>query len=114
MTSHFVTPRPGSRDTPLTNPDLLLFSDGPYRGNQKGDFQGGYAVTTLDDLLESGNLPPAESANRQSFTPSPEHTSSQKDKLSMFILTASVPLGSHIIWGCYGSKGIFFHLLGLQ
>ena len=39
------------------------------------------------------DVPPAESANRQSFTSSPEHTSSQKDKLSMFILTASVPLG---------------------
>lgn len=34
----------------------------------------------------------------------------QKDKLLILILTAGMPLGSSMIWGCYDNKGIFLHL----
>ena len=46
--------------------------------------------------------------------PLPENANYQKDKLLIFILTADVPLGSSMIWGCHGNKGAFLQPLRLQ
>lgn len=54
--SRFVIARPDLWGTPLTTPDLI-FVDGSYRRNEKGDFQAGCAITAQDDLLERASLP---------------------------------------------------------
>lgn len=56
-----MIPRPDLWDTLLTNSDLILFVDGSYCKNEKGNFQAGYAITTQYELLEKGNLLQAKS-----------------------------------------------------
>lgn len=52
--------------------------------------------------------------HRQSSTLLLEHASYQKDKVLMFILTASMPLWLSMFWGCYRNKGVFLLPLGPQ
>lgn len=51
------TPRPDLLDTPLQNPDLILFVDGSASRDSFGSSQVGYAVCTDHSTIESGSLP---------------------------------------------------------
>ena len=108
--SHFVTLHPDLQDTTLTNPDLILFPDESHYENEKGIFQAGYAVTIQYELLERDHLPRVKSI-QQSSTPLLEHaTYHHKGQLLIFILITRMPLGSFMIWGCYGNQRV--HHLG--
>ncbi len=57
------SPRTDLSETPLTNPDLVLFVDGSASSNPAtGQNQVGYAVVTLHEILKSGSLPSHYSA----------------------------------------------------
>ena len=52
------SPRPDLQETPLTNPDLILFVDGPALCNpQTGCNKVGFAVVTNHKTLVSSSLP---------------------------------------------------------
>ncbi|GAB0178028.1 protein NYNRIN-like [Grus japonensis] len=54
---------PDLKDEPLKNPDLELFTDGSSFV-QEGRRMAGYAVVTIDKVLESGTLPANTSAQK--------------------------------------------------
>lgn len=58
--SHFMTPHPNLQDTPLTHPDLILFTG--HTVKMKENFQADYAITNQYELLERGNLSQADSS----------------------------------------------------
>lgn len=45
----------------MANPNLVLFVDGSYCKNEKGNFKTSYSVNTQYELHEKGNLPQAKS-----------------------------------------------------
>ena len=51
------TPRPDLKDTPLTNPDLILYVDGSASRDPSGTNHVGFAVVTDSSVLCSGPLP---------------------------------------------------------
>ncbi|XP_047231734.1 uncharacterized protein LOC124874432 [Girardinichthys multiradiatus] len=56
------TPRPDLQDTPLTNPDLILYVDGSSSRSAVGLNQVGFAVCSDSAVLRSGPLPAHYSA----------------------------------------------------
>jgi len=57
------SPRPDLQETPLTNPDLVLFADGSASHDpQTGHNRVGFAVVTNHETLVSSSLPPHYSA----------------------------------------------------
>lgn len=106
IVSHSVTA--DLRDIPPTNPDLILFVDGSNCRNEKGNFQDGYAITmTYSKAENSSKLKPP---HKQGSVSLPKHVSYWQDRRLIFTPTAYMPLGLFMIWGCYGSKGVFLHL----
>ena len=57
-----MTLRSDLHDTPLTNPELILFVDGTYCRSDYRIFQADYAITIQQEPLERESLPRTESA----------------------------------------------------
>ncbi|KAM4697133.1 uncharacterized protein WCC33_015826 [Rhinophrynus dorsalis] len=57
-TSHLPT----VLESPLENPDLVLFVDGSRYADAQGKYHTGHSVTTTNSVLQAGELPPARSA----------------------------------------------------
>ncbi|KAJ7317022.1 hypothetical protein JRQ81_003184 [Phrynocephalus forsythii] len=55
-------PRVDLSDSPLANPDLILFFDGSCYRTDTGSLVSGYAVCNSHETLESGSLPGVHSA----------------------------------------------------
>lgn len=72
---------PDLRDTPLTNPDLILFADAWYCRMEKRNFHAGYIIATQYNLLERGNLPQAKSTQQAGSMPYLSMPFIRKDKL---------------------------------
>lgn len=63
------SPRPDLQETPLTNPDLVVFVDGSAsRDPQTGRNRVGFAVVTNHETLVSGSLPSHYSAQAAELT----------------------------------------------
>ncbi|CAL9706360.1 unnamed protein product [Knipowitschia caucasica] len=61
--NQICTPRPDLSDTPLTNPDLILYVDGSaYRDPDTGRSHAGYAVVDDHSVVLSSSLPSMYSA----------------------------------------------------
>lgn len=89
VTSHFMTLRPDSWDTPLTHPDLILSVDRSYCRHEQGNLQAGYTIAIQYELLSNMNYPIwTTQPNGQSSVPLPRLASHQ-DKLLIFVLMAS-------------------------
>ncbi|KAM4691860.1 LOW QUALITY PROTEIN: uncharacterized protein WCC33_016661 [Rhinophrynus dorsalis] len=56
-TSHLPTVQ-----TPLEDPDIILFVDGSRYADTQGRYHTGYAVITTDTVLQAGELPPTRSS----------------------------------------------------
>ncbi|XP_040216980.1 uncharacterized protein LOC120946223 [Rana temporaria] len=57
-----TTHLPTVSETPLENPDYILFVDGSRYADEGGKYHTGYAVTSEFEILQSGALPPTVSA----------------------------------------------------
>ncbi|XP_069099886.1 protein NYNRIN-like [Pleurodeles waltl] len=59
-----TTPRPDLQQTPLEKADYEWYTDGSSSRLTDTDYRAGYAVTTVDTIIESATLPPGTSAQQ--------------------------------------------------
>ncbi|CAM4720139.1 unnamed protein product [Caretta caretta] len=62
VSTELSTPRINLKDTPLYNPDLLVYVDGSCLRNSAGQLVAGYAVCSQHEPVESHSLPGRHSA----------------------------------------------------
>ncbi|XP_044155530.1 uncharacterized protein LOC122942100 [Bufo gargarizans] len=56
------------KETPILDPDLTLFVDGSRYADETGKFHTGYAVTSIETVLQQQPLPPDKSAQEAELT----------------------------------------------
>lgn len=62
LTDNLSSPRIDLPESPMDNPDFILFTDGSYLRGPQGKYQAGYAVISPVSVLENGPLPDVSSA----------------------------------------------------
>lgn len=64
LTDNLLSPKTDFQESPVDNPDFILFTDNLYLQGPHGKYQAGYAAVSPMSILENGNLPNVSSARQ--------------------------------------------------
>lgn len=82
-TDNLLSPKTDFRESPVDNPDFILFTDSLYLQGPHGKYQAGYAAVSPMSILENGHLPNVSPARQAELIALTRACQLQKENLSL-------------------------------